>query len=341
MTSVTEQAEQLSWRLFEGNNQVHALDNMPPAPPWRQPRADEAAARKYDEVREPLSAATAKRGSAYQATPEIVQMVNAALHLRRPLLVTGAPGTGKSSLIDAVAYELGLGEPSRWPVNSRSTLREALYNYDAIGRAQHRTDQTPLKDEDYIELGPLGTALVPAIKPRPLLIDEMDKADVDLANDLLHVLEEGYFHIRELSRMARSDDDSTHHIRMFGSTNKVEVAKGKVERYEFPFLIITSNGERSFPPAFLRRCLQIKMPDPGRDVERLTRIVRAHLNDPIATDAKPLIERFAAKAAGGENVATDQLLNAIQLVFGGYGMTEPERQAMIERLTSSLTGPAQ
>ena len=341
MTSVTEQAEQRSWRLFQGNNEVRALDKMPPAPPWRQPRAEEATAREYDKTREELSAATIERGRAYQATPEIVQMVNAALHLRRPLLVTGAPGTGKSSLIDAVAVDLDLGEPLRWPVNSRSTLREALYNYDAIGRAQHRTERTTLKDEDYIELGPLGTALVPALRPRLLLIDEMDKADVDLANDLLHVLEEGYFHIRELSRMAPSDDSAPHHIRLFGSTEKVAVAKGRVERYEFPFLVITSNGERSFPPAFLRRCLQIKMPDPGRDVERLTRIVRAHLDESIATDAKQLIERFAAKAAGGENVATDQLLNAIQLVFGGYGMDEAERQAMIERLTSSLTGPAQ
>ncbi|AVR96913.1 AAA family ATPase [Pseudoduganella armeniaca] len=338
MTLEHNTTEQPSWRLFHGDRASHPLRAMPEAPPWRKPRADPKLARAYDDKRPEMSEATRQRGITYQASEEIVQMVNAALHLRRPLLVTGAPGTGKSSLIDAVALELGLGEPLRWPVNSRSTLREALYNYDAIGRAQHRAnrqeDADALKDEDFLELGPLGTALVPALRPRPLLIDEMDKADVDLANDLLNVLEEGQFHIRELSRLPKE----SYAVRMFGSEQKVEVVKGSVARYEFPLLIITSNGERGFPPAFLRRCLQVKMPDPASDVQRLTEIVAAHLDRDTALQAKSIIRQFVDKAAAGETVATDQLLNAVQLVFGGYRLTEADRDAMVERLMVSLAG---
>lgn len=340
MTFVNETAEQPSWRLFHGDRKPHPLRSMPEAPPWRKPAADPDIAQQYDSKRPPLAAATRQRGITYQASEEVVQMVNAALHLRRPLLVTGAPGTGKSSLIDAVALELDLGEPLRWPVNSRSTLREALYNYDAIGRAQHRAnraeDSDALKDEDFLELGPLGTALVPAVRPRPLLIDEMDKADVDLANDLLNVLEEGQFHIRELSRLPKP----SYNVRMFGSQDTVEIVKGRVERFEFPLLIITSNGERGFPPAFLRRCLQVKMPDPGSDAARLTEIVRAHLGDDAVLQADSIIRRFVDKTMSGETVATDQLLNAVQLVFGGYSLTEADRRVMEERLLTSLTGNA-
>ena len=87
-------------------------------------------------------------------------MVNAALYLRRPLLVTGAPGSGKSSLIDAVAYELRMGAPLRWSVTSRSTLRDALYSYDAVGRLQQKPGvDAPIGD--FITLGSLGTALLP------------------------------------------------------------------------------------------------------------------------------------------------------------------------------------
>jgi MoxR-like ATPase len=341
MTSVIAPQENNSWILFHGDRQEHKLAKMPKSPPWREPRAPKDVAEKYDHMRRELSPATLQRGTTYQATDEIVQMVNAALHLRRPLLVTGAPGTGKSSLIDAVAVELGLGEPLRWPVNSRSTLQEGLYNYDAIGRAQHRAIQDHsdevLKDEDFFRLGPLGTALVPALRPRPLLIDEMDKADVDLANDLLHVLEEGQFDIRELSRMS----GGPYNVRMYGSTDKIEIVHGTVERFEFPLLIITSNGERGFPPAFLRRCLQIKMPDPGRDVQRLTRIVEAQLGEEAASQATDIIKRFVDKVSAGETVATDQLLNAIQLVTGAYGMSKEEQDDMVERLTTSLRGHTQ
>lgn len=126
-------------------------------------------------------------------------MVNAALYLRRPLLVTGNPGTGKTSLAYSVAYELDLGEVLYWPITTRTTLKDGLYNYDAVGRLQDaklNPDDSLNRIGKYITLGPLGTALLPSERPRVLLIDEIDKSDVDLPNDLLHVFENGEYTIR-------------------------------------------------------------------------------------------------------------------------------------------------
>src|SRR5262249_20206891 len=151
---------------------------------------------------------------AYQAAEEEINLVNLALHLRRPLLVTGQPGVGKSTLAFSVAYELGLGPVLRWPITSRSTLLDALYRYDAVGRLQEvslqreaarpsrrtQDDATMPAGNDatapsadgadallgigkYVRLGPLGTALLPRHRPRVLLIDEFDKSDIDLPND--------------------------------------------------------------------------------------------------------------------------------------------------------------
>ena len=176
---------------------------MPDIPPWREAlRARRAPA-----------AARRGRGLRYQVEPAEAERVNAALYLRRPLLVTGEPGTGKSSLAYAVAAELGLGEVLRWPITSKSTLRDGLYHYDAIGRLQeanlseikarhqHGAVPAPVDIGSYVRLGPLGTALLPGARPRVLLVDELDKSDIDLPNDLLDVFEEGEFTIPELARL--------------------------------------------------------------------------------------------------------------------------------------------
>src|SRR5687767_12832293 len=106
------------WRIFRGVNSPHdGIANLPPPPPWRD-----------------FSRLADTRGDTYQASPGEVEIVNAALYLRRPLLVTGQPGLGKSSLAYAVAKELQIEPVLRWSINSRSTLAEGLYHYDALAR---------------------------------------------------------------------------------------------------------------------------------------------------------------------------------------------------------------
>src|SRR5262245_57077550 len=219
------------------------------------------------------------RGRTYQATEEQIRLVNAALYLRRPLLITGKPGVGKSALAYAVAYQLKLGPVLRWSITSRSTLTEGLYRYDAIGRLQE-VQLNPKQVPDiskYLRLGPLGTALLPSDKPRVLLIDEIDKSDIDLPNDLLNIFEEGEYEIPELARLPAIDQPVP--VREFQSDNKVKIDKGKVRCTTFPVVVLTSNGERDFPAPFLRRCLRLYIKPP--DDKELARIVDAHLKEAL------------------------------------------------------------
>jgi len=244
------------WKIFQGDNRLphDDIERLPPAPSWRKFSQD--AQYKH-------------RGADFQVRQQEVELVNAALYLRRPLLVTGKPGTGKTSLAYAVAYQLKLGEVLYWPVTTRTTLKDGLYNYDAIGRLQdipqknhdNAENQDSLKEiGKYIQLGPLGTSLLPSDKPRVLLIDEIDKSDIDLPNDLLHVFEEGQFEIPELLRIA--EKLPTVKVRTADKAI-VEIHQGRVECKSFPFVILTSNGERDFPPAFLRRCLRLNIQEPS------------------------------------------------------------------------------
>src|SRR5580704_4362538 len=158
-----------SWKLFKGTRKPGKLKKLPPPPPWRRLRNGTPASAAPSKMPDP-SAAFVERGSTFQSTDSMIEVVNGALYLRRPILLTGHPGTGKSSLVDAVAYELGLGEPLRWAVTSRSTLKDALYRYDALGRLQElqlRKDPNQLPDiGQFLELGPLGTALLPSALPQ-------------------------------------------------------------------------------------------------------------------------------------------------------------------------------
>ncbi|MGH9798912.1 MAG: AAA family ATPase, partial [Blastocatellia bacterium] len=292
------------WKLFLGNNTPHdGIRRLPQAPTWR------SFAENDDE----------RRGQNFRVRPEMIEMVNAALYLRRPLLITGKPGVGKSSLIYAVAYELNLGKVLRWPITSRATLQGGLYRYDAIGRLQRsQIENAPANIGDHLSLGPLGTALLPADRPRALLIDEIDKSDFDLPNDLLDVFEEGRFAIPELERMG--EDKVT--IKDYDG-NKVELTKGRVNCRQFPFVVMTSNGERDFPAPFLRRCLQLDLQEPKRD--QLEEIVKAHFNGKLPDESAEMIGKFLAlRDDDRKTVATDQLLNAVFLVKGRELGTEEE-----------------
>jgi MoxR-like ATPase len=298
------------WRIFQGNGiqDEKKIDNLPSPPNWRQ----------FNKTKEERDA---KRGQTFQISPDEVELVNAALYLRRPLLITGKPGTGKTSLAYAVAYELGLGTVLRWSINSRSTLQEGLYSYDAIARLQDAQGTDNRQNiGKYIQLGPVGTALLPSDRPRVLLIDEIDKSDINLPNDLLHLFEEGEFEIPELVRLSKEYQKIS--VRTSDS-KEAEIISGIVRCNEFPFILLTSNGERDFPPAFLRRCLRLNIQEPGKD--QLVKIVEAHFhsNDKnqeiqIKQDEEQinaLIETFLKKRDEGE-LANDQLLNAIYLVIG-------------------------
>ena len=366
------------WQLFtgkkDGEGKIKELElNWETEDPSRYPLPDSPPWRPFNrssEEQEITANRRKKRGETFQIRDDEINMVNAALYLRRPLLITGNPGTGKSSLAYAVARQLGLGEVLYWPITTRTTLKDGLYNYDAIGRLQEvkeaGTDDdnsdsskvgTSNNNSDsskagalknigkYITLGPLGTALIPCDRPRVLLIDEIDKSDIDLPNDLLTVFEEGKFMIPELTRIKEEDPEievTTSYLDEKEAATKDDmtytVEKGVVNCTSFPFIVLTSNGERDFPAPFLRRCLCLTMQDPDEKI--LEKIVEAHFGENIAEqqEVKELITDFA-KAVKSEDktLATDQLLNAIFMVIRGKGkMTNEDKAFLIKKLMADL-----
>jgi MoxR-like ATPase len=184
----------------------------------------------------------------YLTDDALKSAVNCALALERPLLVKGEPGTGKTLLAQAVAESLGL-ELIHWPVKSTTRAQDGLYIYDTVQRLYDaRFGDGDVKDiRRYIKLGALGRSFA-SDKRLVLLIDEVDKADIEFPNDLLH----------ELDRMEF----------VVGETGDQIVAK------ERPVVIITSNNEKELPDAFLRRCVFHFIDFP--DAELMKQIVRVH-----------------------------------------------------------------
>ncbi|MFP4653152.1 MAG: AAA family ATPase [Phormidium sp.] len=340
-----------TWKIFQGNRHPHdGIEKLPPPPSWRQfTGVDESLvneiASRWNHFLQNLDAETRdqKRGKSFRIhSPEnrepnrVVNMVNAALYLRRPLLVTGKPGTGKTSLAYAVAYELKLGPVLPWYITARSSLQDGLYRYDAIARLQDVQMGDKSKDIGrYITLGPLGTALLPAHRPRVLLIDEIDKSDINLPNDLLNLFEEGEFAIPELARI--SPEQNQVEVTTADGIS-VPVQDGKIRCCNFPLIILTNNGERDFPPAFLRRCLRLPMPYQP-DSTALKEIVEAHLGEDSLTQdpakINQLIEQFRNRRSQGD-LATDQLLNAIYMVTRELKPEVSEEKDLVDILMKYL-----
>ncbi|MDB9371052.1 MoxR family ATPase [Nodularia spumigena CS-586/05] len=223
------------------------------------------------------SEADSKNPELQKAINLVMAGVNSAICLRRPLLVTGRPGSGKTSLAYALAYQLKLGPVLKWSITARTTLQDGLYRYDAIARLQEADPNGQQDIGSYINLGALGTAFLPLTLPRVLLIDEIDKSDINLPNDLLNLFEEGEYEIPELKRWTKKNPGTKVSVFTEDKDISVELDSGIVGCNAFPIVIMTSNGERDFPPAFKRRCIRINMPNPG--INNLTSIVKAHMGD--------------------------------------------------------------
>ncbi|QKW38929.1 MoxR family ATPase [Actinomadura sp. NAK00032] len=324
------------WRIYRGDSRPHdRVRRLPPPPPWRRFGPEDAAGgRRQRDLQQAVS---------YRPDESVVDKVNAAVLLRRPLLVTGKPGSGKSTLAYNVAYELGLGSVLYWSITSTTTLQTGLYDYDAIGRlhesslrgAGGRDDAAEPPDIGrYIRLGPLGTALLPGDLPRVLLIDELDKSNIDLPNDLLNVFEEGRFSILELQRLP--EEQARIHVMTADGGERVPIDRGEVRCGHFPIVIITSNGEREFPPAFLRRCVRLGIEPPDRD--RLAEIIEAHLGTEVRDASDGLIEEFLARRADGA-LATDQLLNAVYLATSGSRPPETKLKEILDTVLRPIERP--
>lgn len=261
----------------------------------------------------------------YLPSEELAAAVNVAITLKRPLLLTGAPGSGKSSVASSVAWQLGLGLPLEFVVKSDTQASDLFYTFDAIGRfAAEKGEKEPIR---YIDYQALGKAILyskdirsdgldgvfskdhvaKAVdkrgdrweKPRKavVLIDEIDKAQRDVPNDVLVEIERREFSVKELGYERVSCGDGLE-----------------------PVVIITSNSERALPDAFLRRCIYFHVPFPDEEV--LRKIVARRLSDrfaesdhPILRDAVGFFEHLRSSNLA-KQPGTAELLDWLSALYG-------------------------
>lgn len=312
------------------NNELLDKDwySLEKTPPWRRPNTK--LTKKSPTAKE-ISSKDKDKAETYVLLPSkqdddndsegTLERINLALALRKPILVTGVPGLGKSTLAYYLAYLLDLGKPLIWPINSRTTLKEGLYFYDAVG---HLGD-SQLKDStsdisDYVTLGPLGTAMYPYQKPRVLLIDEIDKANNDLPNDLLHVLEEGTFAIEELRRSVKKSKGSTAKKILSNDGEKVPPLQGEIEMHHYPVIVLTSNAEREFPQAFRRRCIELHLQKPS-----------------IAIMAQLVVKRFE-KEKGYPKYTEKQIVTFLQSLEGYNDNNKFPPDVILQSIFAALLG---
>jgi MoxR-like ATPase len=231
-----------------------------------------------------------KGSDTYVSTEDLTLAVNAAITLQRPLLIKGEPGTGKTKLAEEIAKSLGL-ELMEWHIKSTTKAQQGLYEYDAVSRLRDSQLGDPkVKDiANYIVRGTLWNALV-SDKPVVLLIDEVDKADIEFPNDLLRELDRMEFFVYETRELIR--------------------AKHR------PIVMITSNNEKELPDAFLRRCFfhYIRFPDK----ETMEKIVDVHYPGIKKTLLKEAMEVFfEVREVPGlkKKPSTSELLDWLKLLL--------------------------
>lgn len=307
------------WHIFKGDGrkphkEIEKLNEKVPAPTWRG------------------------KNVPYLPTKEEIESVNASIYLRRPLLLTGSPGTGKSSLAKEIAREFDV-DFIHWAINSKSTLEEGLYEYDAISRLQDVQSEDIKELQEYIKLGALGEAFAKG-KKCVLLIDELDKSDVDLPNDLLHILEENEFEIPVLKRYKK---ETKVNLGTKDEPIMIEEGKHKISIENMPIIIITSNQEKDFSPAFMRRCLShhIEFPQPKRLVEIACKHLEIGYKEEQKTEqqkaVESLVDEFMSKRNGTDEykekneLAIDQLLNALYLRLKGNEKIDFSKNSILNK----------
>jgi MoxR-like ATPase len=267
----------------------------------------------------------------YLTNESLESAVDCALALERPLLVKGEPGTGKTLLAQAIAESLGL-DLIHWPVKSTTRAQDGLYVYDTVQRLYDaRFDDGDVKDiRRYIKLGPLGRAFASSQRLL-LLIDEVDKADLEFPNDLLHEIDRMRFVIPETG--------------------------DEVVATQRPVVIITSNNEKELPDAFLRRCVFHFIDFP--DQELMKRIVRVHHPkvDGVLVDqavvafyelravprlrkrpsTSELVDWIGVLMQSGEGVTRDRLIR--ELPFLGVLLKKEQDVELLRAVRSAGAGP--
>ncbi|MFN5339730.1 MAG: AAA family ATPase [Burkholderiales bacterium] len=253
--------------------------------------------------------------SSYIATDDLKLAVNAAMRLQRPLLIKGEPGTGKTMLAEEVAS--GLGMPLlQWHIKSTTKAQQGLYEYDAVSRLRDsQLGDEKVKDiHNYIVQGVLWQSFI-ADQPVVLLIDEIDKADIEFPNDLLREIDRMEFFVYE--------------------------TRQTIKARHRPVVIITSNNEKELPDAFLRRCFfhYIKFPD--RDT--MQRIVDVHFPDIKKDLVQVAMESFfQIRELPGlkKKPSTSELLDWLKLLMAedipGEALQSKDNKAVIPPLHGAL-----
>ncbi|MCI8869825.1 MAG: MoxR family ATPase [Lawsonibacter sp.] len=229
----------------------------------------------------------------YVASEELMRAVNIAMVLQKPLLIKGEPGTGKTVLAEAIAKSLGK-KLIIWNIKSTTKAQDGLYVYDVVQRLYDSQFGGQVDDvEKYVKLGKLGEAFTDE-EQVILLIDEIDKADLEFPNDLLWELDRMEFHIPE--------------------TGRTVTARHR------PIVIITSNAEKELPDAFLRRCVFHYIEFPGREL--MEEIVKVHfdrLDQHLLDQVLEAFYRIRQLPQIKKKPSTSEIIDWIQaLVHGGF-----------------------